>query len=168
MKIDFDGITSILSHKGIKGLAREDLLKKYLRDLIPQKYAIASGIICDSNENQSRQQDFIIYDSFTCPTFYQFDSTAILPVESVYATIEIKSSLNSKTLKECVENINSVRKLQRTDNNQSIKITNGFSSTYPLGFVFAYTSTMSLKKLILKMDEYEKKVDQNNSKKYFC
>lgn len=168
MKIDFDGITNIITHNGLKGSAREELLKKYLRELLPKKYAITGGIICDSSGNQSRQQDFIIYDSFTNASFYQFESNSILPIESVYATIEIKSSLNTTTLKECIENVNSVKKLEKIGNNNGIKFVNNFSNTYPLGFVFAYTSRMSLKQIILKLAEYEKDIEEKNRISIIC
>ena len=103
LKIDFDGVTKQIEHNGVKGSAREDLLKKYLRDLLPNKYSISSGIVIDFNQNQSKQQDFIIHDAFNCPSFFKTESNTILPVESVYATIEIKSCLNYDTLKQSVE-----------------------------------------------------------------
>ena len=74
LKIDFDGITKQITHNGVKGSAREDLLKSYLRDLLPNKYSISSGIIIDFNQNQSKQQDFIIHDAFNCPSFFKTDS----------------------------------------------------------------------------------------------
>ena len=49
LKIDFDGVTRQIEHNGVKGSAREDLLKDYLRDLLPNKYSISSGIIIDFN-----------------------------------------------------------------------------------------------------------------------
>ena len=60
LKIDFEGITKQIQHNGVKGSAREDLLKDYLKKLLPEKYSISSGIIIDNNQKQSKQQDFII------------------------------------------------------------------------------------------------------------
>lgn len=157
LKIDFDGVTKQIEHNGVKGTAREDLLKKYLRDLLPKKYSISSGIIIDFNQNQSKQQDFIIHDAFNCPSFFKTDSNTILPIESVYATIEIKSSLNYDTLKQSVENVESVRKLQKLPNKNIIS--NEYNEQYPLGFVFAYSSEYSLEQIQKRLFELNKKVD---------
>lgn len=73
LKIDFEGITKQIEHNGVKVSARQDLLKDYLRKLLPDKYSISSGVIIDNNQNQSKQQDFIIHDTFNCPSFFKTD-----------------------------------------------------------------------------------------------
>lgn len=157
LKIDFDGITKQIKHNGVKGSAREDLLKDYLRKLLPDKYSISSGIIIDNNQSQSKQQDFIIHDAFNCPSFFKTNSNTILPIESVYATIEIKSTLDYDTLEQSVENIMSVRKLQKLPNRNIIS--NEYNNQYPLGFVFAYSSKNSLEQIQKRLFELNKKVD---------
>lgn len=166
LKIDFDGVTRQIEHNGVKGSAREDLLKDYLRDLLPNKYSISSGIIIDFNQNQSKQQDFIIHDAFNCPSFFKTDSNTILPVESVYATIEIKSTLNYDTLKQSVENIESVRKLHKLPNRNIIS--NDYNEQYPLGFVFAYSSDYSLEQIQKKLFELNKSVDGRHQISIVC
>ncbi len=163
LKIDYEGVTNKIKHNGVKGTAREDLLKEYLKRLLPEKYAISSGIIIDYNQNQSKQQDFIIYDAFDFPNFFQTQSNSVLPIESVYATIEVKSSLTYANLKDAVENIKSVRKLHRlknkNDNNNQI---------YPLGFIFAYTSKLSLEKILLKLNELYKNTSFSEQVSAIC
>ncbi len=166
LKIDFDGVTRQIEHNGVKGSAREDLLKDYLRDLLPNKYSISSGIIIDFNQNQSKKQDFIIHDAFNCPSFFKTDSNTILPIESVYATIEIKSTLNYDTLKQSVENIESVRKLHKLPNRNIIS--NNYNEQYPLGFVFAYSSDYSLEQIQMKLFELNKSVDGRHQISIVC
>lgn len=166
LKIDFDGVTRQIKHNGVKGSAREDLLKDYLRDLLPNKYSISSGIIIDFNQNQSKQQDFIIHDAFNCPSFFKTDSNTILPIESIYATIEIKSTLNYDTLKQSVENIESVRKLHKLPNRNIIS--NDYNEQYPLGFVFAYSSDYSLEQIQMKLFELNKSVDGRHQISIVC
>lgn len=166
LKIDFDGVTRQIEHNGVKGSAREDLLKDYLRDLLPNKYSISSGIIIDFNQNQSKQQDFIIHDAFNCPSFFKTDSNTIIPIESVYATIEIKSTLNYDTLKQSVENIESVRKLHKLPNRNIIS--NDYNEQYPLGFVFAYSSDYSLEQIQKKLFELNKSVDGRHQISIVC
>lgn len=166
LKIDFDGITKQITHNGVKGSAREDLLKSYLRDLLPNKYSISSGIIIDYNQNQSKQQDFIIHDAFNCPSFFKTDSNTILPVESVYATIEVKSTLNYDTLKQSVENVESVRKLTKLPNRNIIS--NEYNEQYPLGFVFAYSSDYSLEQIQKRLFELNKEVEGRRQISIIC
>ena len=166
LKIDFDGITKQIEHNGVKGSAREDLLKDYIKNLLPEKYSISSGIIIDNNQTQSKQQDFIIHDSFNCPSFFKTNSNSILPIESVYATIEIKSTLDYHTLEQSAKNIESVRTLNKLPNINSSK--NLYDCVYPLGFVFAYSSTYTLEQIQKKLFEINKHIDVRHQISIIC
>lgn len=166
LKIDFDGITKQIEHNGVKGSAREDLLKDYLRKLLPEKYSISSGIIIDNEQKQSKQQDFIIHDAFNCPSFFETESNIILPIESVYATIEIKSSLDYSTLEQSVKNVESVRKLKKLPNKNIVR--NQYDSFYPLGFVFAYSSNYTLEQIQKKLFELNQNISGKNRISIIC
>ena len=166
LKIDFEGITKQIQHNGVKGSAREDLLKDYLKKLLPEKYSISSGIIIDNNQKQSKQQDFIIHDAFNCPSFFKTESNSILPIESVYATIEVKSTLDYSTLEQSVKNVESVRNLIKLPNRNIIR--NQYDNVYPLGFVFAYTSTCSLEQIQKKLFELNKNINGRHQISIIC
>jgi len=151
MMIDFEDVTSKIQHNGEKGTSREELLSVYLRSYIPNKYEIGRGTIIDSDGNQSKQQDFIIYDSFSSPVLLNMDSTKMIPIESVYAIVEVKSSLNKERMKECVANIKSVKQLTKNP------ITNYIAPT--AGFVFSYTSDTSLDAIFNNFVEFNKDVE---------
>jgi hypothetical protein len=55
----------------------------------------------------------IISDATKSPIFFQDASRRILPVECVYAVIEVKSMLNSDELQKVFNNMKSVRRLQK-------------------------------------------------------
>ena len=166
LQIDYQGVSKRIEHNGIKGSLREDILKSYIRALLPTKYSVTSGVIMDCAQSQSKQQDCIIYDSFSCPNFFKTETNTVLPIECVYATIEIKSSLDYATLEQSVYNIQSVRRLKKFGNGLSAK--NIFSSEYPLGFVFSYTSSLSLEKLQLKLTELNKKITPSEQLSIVC
>ena len=166
LKIDYEGITSKISHNVLKGTSREELLKQYLIDLIPDKCSIGSGIIVDSSENQSKQQDFFVYNSFDAPPIIKYESFQVIPIESVFCTIEIKSSLTSAELKKCVDNVQSVRKLEKQPyNNTHFSYEN---SNNTVGFVFAYSSNMSLRKIRNELEKYNDSVDYNHQISAIC
>lgn len=136
MKSDFDKTTKLVSHPVVKGSARENALMKYLRPHIPDKYEFSEGIVIDSFDHQSKQIDIIIHDRNTTPFLQDRDLVNIIPIESVYAIIEVKSMLTKEELSKCIDNVKSVRSLKQNT------ITGQASPT--LGFVFAYDSDSSL------------------------
>jgi len=138
MAIDFEEISSQIQHRGVKGDVREDILKEFLKKYLPEKYGIAKGLVIDVNGKQSKQQDILIYDKSITPVFFLSQSETILPIESVLSIIEVKSVLNKKQLIEALENIKSVKELEKNYLNK--KSTN----IYPFGFIFCYTSSIQL------------------------
>lgn len=145
LKDEFETTTATLSHQGVKGGLRESVLKDSLRDLIPQKYEIGSGIVIDANNSQSRQQDFIIFDGLSSPVFLRNESSVVLPVECVSAITEIKSRLSKRTLEQAVINIASVKSLKKTLFRPLGS--EGFPSNFIYGSIFAYSCDMDVMNL---------------------
>lgn len=160
MMIDFEDVTSQLEHKGEQGTSREEIFSTYLRKYIPRRYEFSRGAIMDLSGKQSKQQDLILHDALSSPILMNMDSTKIIPIESVFATVEIKSSLNKARLFECVENIKSVRALPKHP------ITPFVSPT--AGFVFAYTSDTSLETLLDNLIEFNRQVESSYQISVIC
>ena len=92
---EYETTTEKIENMGLRGGAREDILKEVIRQLIPEKFRVGNGTIVDVNETQSKQQDLFIFDAFNSPVFMKMESSSVVPVESVYATVEVKSTLTS-------------------------------------------------------------------------
>ena len=143
MEIDYQEVTSHINHMGLRGSARENILREYIKQLLPQRFSVGSGIITDAIGTQSRQQDFIIYDAFNSPSFLQMDSISIvLPVESVYSTIEVKSCLNKDELGKCISNFRSVKELVLSPFDSNCSSLRSYNQI--CGYVFSYTSDATL------------------------
>lgn len=156
LKIDYKEITSKINHNGEKGSAREEVLKKYLSDFLPLKFTVGNGLIIDSNEKQSSQQDFIIYDAFESPLMLKMQSLQVVPIESVYCGIEVKSRLTKRELQKCINNIKSVRSLEKCClNNSAIRYENANNT---IGFVFAYSSDSKLDTIYQNLVELNKDI----------
>ncbi len=153
---EFQEVTEPLEHNGVKGSLREEILTNCLKELLPQKYSVGSGIIVDADQTQSRQQDFFIYDAFDSPVFLKRSSYQVVPIESVYATVEVKSSLNKTELEKCVKNIQSVKKLKLTPA-QTLQWT-PTKENQVMGMVFAYTSDISLETVIKNLNEFNREM----------
>lgn len=166
LQSDYQKLSSKIEHNGLKGTIREDKLKEYLYKLFPTKYAIGNGVIVDANETQSRQQDFIIYDNFNSPKLMETESVQVIPIESVYATIEVKSTLTVDELEKSIKNIESVKKLEKTKPFSSPLIIS--SIIPPICMIFAYTSDTSLNNIVKKIDEFNNSIDIKNRLSIVC
>jgi len=125
-------IDYVIGHGQTVGNYREKLFTSVLSKYIPKKFHIATGFI----EGISKQIDIIIYDQHNYIPTFRDDDLVVVKKESVIAVIEIKSTLNAKTLKESLEGIEMITE-------------KGMSSTTFFKGVFAFKSTLS-KELISK------------------
>lgn len=166
LQSDYEKLSSKIEHNGLKGTVREEKLKEYISKLFPTKYAIGNGIIIDANETQSKQQDFIIYDNFNSPKLMETESVQIIPIESVYATIEVKSTLTIAELEKSIKNIESVKKLQKTKPFLSPLLIS--SVIPPICMIFAYSSDTSLDNIVKKIDELNINIDIKNRLSIVC
>ena len=82
-----------IHHAGDRGAEREDILDDFLRPLLPDRIAIGRGEVRATNGNWSKQEDLILYDKVNCPRLFVGNRSQVLPVESVGAVIEVKTSL---------------------------------------------------------------------------
>lgn len=110
-----------LKHKSTKGQLRELFVSNVLNFFIPKQCGIGTGIIINQNGDQSNQTDIIIYDERIIPPFIKERSIGVYPVESVLATIEVKSVLEKRGILEAEE---SAKKLYET------VVKTGFGSMY--------------------------------------
>lgn len=152
MTIDYQEVTSHIEHMGLRGSSRENVLRKYIKQLLPHKFAVGNGIITDVDGSQSKQQDFFVYDAFNSPVFLHMDTSSIVPVESIYATVEVKSTLTKETLRQSIDNIRSVKELKITVLKNSIYVPNQYN--FILGAVFAYTSDSEIETVAQNVNDY--------------
>lgn len=166
MSIEYQEVTSHIEHLGVRGSSRENVLQKHIKQLLPQKFTVGNGIITDINGTQSKQQDFFIYDTFNSPIFLQMESSCVIPVESVYATVEVKSTLTKETLWQSIENILSVKQLNISVLKNTFfvpKIHN-----FILGTVFAYTSDSTIETVAQNVDELCRDIPKENQPSMVC
>lgn len=104
MMVDFEGISTQLEHKGLMGRAREiAVVNEFLTKYLPKQLGIATGEIVSSEGSVSKQMDIIIFDNFKSPLLLREEEIHILPIESVYVVIEVKSNLNGAELEDSVK-----------------------------------------------------------------
>lgn len=104
------------SHNKSKGDICEAAVRTYLQKTLGTRYGVAgNGQIFDILGSQSKEIDVIIFDNLWSTRFTPADSKEppIIPVESVYAVIEVKKRLTARDLRNAVGNLASFKQLVR-------------------------------------------------------
>ena len=118
-------LASVIRHPGESGRARENVIVDFLRRLIPQSFGIDTGFVIDSLGGISKQVDIVIYRTDYHPVF-EISGIKHFLVESVVAVIENKASITSLAqLNRALDNIRSVKQLDRTNRGRNIVILGG-------------------------------------------
>ena len=124
----------------LKGQAREIFVSSLLRPFLAPSAGLCSGIAIDSFGAHSRQLDLIIFDRRVIAPSMLRETDGVIPVESVLATVEIKSTLSRQELVSTVENARSVKLLRHRPE----EIEQGSPVKHsPLCYVFAFRSDLS-------------------------
>jgi len=132
MLSSFDGCDSKVPHAGEKGGIRERRVRDFLTDHLPRKYGVGSGHIIDKCGNVSLQEDIVIFDQSNCPLLGIDRYYQIFPCETVSATVEVKSRLDSAEVTNCLEHCERLQTLDRRARGDDL-------GCIP-NFVFAYDS----------------------------
>ncbi|MEN6429002.1 MAG: DUF6602 domain-containing protein [Phycisphaerales bacterium] len=109
------GIVSSAGHTLHRGYPREHFIKSFLETHVGARAAIGTGeiISADSRPRESRNQiDIAIYRA-DYPKLDLGGDTNVFLAESVIATIEVKSTLDSDKLGQAIRVANKVKQLKR-------------------------------------------------------
>lgn len=101
-------------HAGDKGDNREEILREFLEKHLPRKYGVIKGEVITKAGAHTHSADIIIYDAASAPILYA-GRTAVVPIESVYGIIEVKSSLSKTELLDAAAKINKFKQYAPRD-----------------------------------------------------
>lgn len=114
LKVQLELSSESITHDGVMGDVNEQHFIKVLRKYLPNRYAIDSAIVIDSNGATSDQIDIVIYDPQYTPTLLDQHNHRFIPAEAVYAVFEVKPTINKGYLEYAGDKAESVRVLERT------------------------------------------------------
>ncbi|MEY5028577.1 MAG: hypothetical protein RLZ63_892 [Pseudomonadota bacterium] len=112
VKLDLSGKS--ITHNGVMGEVNELHFIEVLRKYLPNRYALAQGIVVDCNGATSDQIDIIIFDPQYTPTLLDQQSHRFVPAEAVYGVFEVKPTISKQYLEYAADKAASVRRLERT------------------------------------------------------
>ncbi len=97
-------VADLIGHGGEKGRVVEGLVVELIERFLPKRFSIGSGLIVTSSGKVSSQTDIVIYDNFHNAPIKMHHGLSIFPIESVYATIEVKSTLDDEGFQKSLKN----------------------------------------------------------------
>jgi hypothetical protein len=105
-------VGSLFEHGSTQGAASEQDWIHLLDLYLPKRYRTAPVFVVNAEGRRSRQIDLAIFDNLSSPLLFPRQSALYVPVESVYATFEVKSTLTAPSLRDAGVKAASVRKLR--------------------------------------------------------
>lgn len=139
-------LNNLYSHPGVKGSQNEKALAYFLKSFLPSKYEVKRNIILlDRDGNESTEQDLVIWNKVETPRV--FSTLSYFLIDTILASIEVKTILNKKKLEETLIKIRDLRKmnyLKKLDGEKKWQI------HPPLCFIYAYDCIWKKKGALIK------------------
>jgi hypothetical protein len=141
----------------LKGQAREIFISGLLRPYLGPFMGVCGGVAIDSYGGHSRQLDLIIFDRRVIAPSMLRETDGVIPVESVLATVEVKSTLTRQELVAAVDNARSVKVLRHRPDELEPGSPRKNSR---LCYVFAFASDLRQSS---ELDRLQQVVEQSNA-----
>ena len=98
----------------------EDIVRRELSLLLPDRYSVAAGVVSDQDGRTSGDHDLLIRDQFWAPAVKlgatQDSRRFHYPVASIYSAIEIKQTMGYQELDQAMEKLVTLSRLNRPEN----------------------------------------------------
>jgi hypothetical protein len=92
-------VSSTIRHKGERGRSRESGVARFLKENLPEAYGVGTGEVFSFNTGGiSPQCDLVVYDRMRTPIFGKDKSVQQIPIEGVFAIIEVRSIIDTAAL----------------------------------------------------------------------
>lgn len=99
-------------HKGVRGDERAGALIQFLSQHLPGDFGIRTGEAIDYLDARTGQLDIMIYDKSASAPVSVGNNNLLLPCESLYSVIEVKTTLTQNELNTAYEAATKVRQLR--------------------------------------------------------
>ena len=101
LRISLDDARTSLRQSGNRGDANEGAVRDFLRAHLPPTYRVGQGEVIDHAGRQSRQMDVVVADEEQ--PFQVDDTPRLMIIEGVSAAAEVKTTLTTNELRDCLE-----------------------------------------------------------------
>ena len=100
-----------------RGECREAVIQWAIRPWLPQRYGLRAGEVVGADGSRSKALDIVIYDTLYSVAFEAVGGKILCPAESVFGSIEVKTMLDSRELRDGISKGRSLATIarERTD-----------------------------------------------------
>ena len=148
-----------IKHPKSTGSAREEIVRKFLIDtgIVPTRYAASTSKarIASTTGHVTGELDIVFYDPLDSILLMRRQNAFdVLPVESTYGTIQVKSNATRKDIRDGLSNIASYKKLRR-DVPVGWHISSGRpKNSQGFGILFAFDTKLDWVDLIAEIESF--------------
>ncbi|HWC47459.1 MAG TPA: DUF6602 domain-containing protein [Solirubrobacterales bacterium] len=112
LRAEVDVFARLVRHMGERGRLNELALAHLLEGFVPERVGVGSGLLIDSEDQQSQQTDVVLFDQGNQPRVMAQTTQVLFPVEVVLGCVEVKTSLGSGEVSDCLGKAKSLRELK--------------------------------------------------------
>lgn len=143
------------------GLAREQIVRRFLVDtgLLPARYATSdrSVRVASTTGHVSGELDILFYDPMDSVSLMRRENAyQVLPVESTYGTIQVKSKATRQDIRDGLQNIASYKGLQRISTEGWTAFSGKHKSRQGFGILFAFDTDLDWTDLLDEVKTFAK------------
>jgi hypothetical protein len=113
LKASLGEARAALKHSTLKGNLNEEAVAMWLQQWLPGSIDVCTGEVIDSDGGRSKQVDVLMFDHATTPRFFSRGNINVVPIESVYAVLEVKTHLNKAEVENAFDNMKAIKTLQK-------------------------------------------------------
>ncbi len=162
MRAHIEYISGRFRHSGEQGASNERIITEFLRAYLPKRYSISRRKVLAHTDEDSQQQDVIVYDAERCSPLYSEEEFVMVAVESVYAVVEVKTTLNKDQIEDANAKARSVLTkpmLANPELGPGRRAMAVMQPEPPIGAAFAFGSATSLDAVLANLQSLEEAGD---------
>jgi len=132
LQLDLDAAV-LFKGKTETGTVAEDAIRRFLAASLPARYSVGLGEVISTagkRDHHTQSKDVVIYDSAYSPVFgWGETGFHLFPIESVYAIIEVKKTVNTKELLDAMKQATEAKQLAPENGAKPFTAVIAFAST---------------------------------------
>ncbi|MEK7993289.1 MAG: DUF6602 domain-containing protein [Planctomycetota bacterium] len=113
MRTEFEKARTAVTNSGLKGNINERIVAEFLRQVLPARIGFCTGEVIDSEGGHSKQIDVLAYDAISATSVFKSGEIQVLPIESVFAVVEVKAVLNKQEIEKAFQNMLAIKNLEK-------------------------------------------------------
>lgn len=101
------------THRLSAGENREGLVEDFLLNHLPKKFGISTGMVISHDGMFSNQADLVVVDELNNAPLYAATRNKLWMIESVYALIEVKTTLTPEAIEDSIDKCRRFKSMRR-------------------------------------------------------